>query len=239
MNILITGGTSGLGRAIIDELASQADNDIFFTYCHNAELAREIEARYPSSRGLKADFTDADSIHELSCQLSEETVDVLIHNAYSGDPVGTHFHKTAPDNFRTAFEHNIMPFIEITQACLPGMRKRRFGKIITILTSYLIDVPPTGFSVYTATKAYLRQLSKSICREYGRYNVVSNCLLPEFMPTGFGHVEDFQLDQLKAAHPLKHLLQPKEVAEIVVSLIRSSQQLNGVEIPINAAQHIM
>ena len=119
------------------------------------------------------------------------------------------------------------------------MRKQKFGKIVNIITSYIIDVPPAGFSVYTATKAYIRQLSKSICKEYGRYNITSNCVLPDYMPTAFGKVEDFQLEQMQAAHPLKKLLQPEEVADVVAHLILLSQQVNGVEFPINAAQNIM
>ena len=102
-----------------------------------------------------------------------------------------------------------------------------------------MDVPPTGFSVYTATKAYIRQLSKSWSKELGRFNITSNCILPDYMQTDFGKVEDFQLEQMKEAHPLKKLLQPEEVAGIIVSLLEASQQLNGVEIPVNAAQHII
>jgi len=118
------------------------------------------------------------------------------------------------------------------------MRRRKFGKIINILTSYLIDVPPTGLSVYTATKAYIRQLSRSISKEYSRYNITSNCILPDYMNTGFGHVENFQLEQMKSTHPLKELLSPDEVAKIVGHLVHSSQQLNGADIPVNA-QHMI
>ena len=59
------------------------------------------------------------------------------------------------------------------------------------------------------------------------------------MNTGFGHVEDFQLEQMKSTHPLKELLDPSEVAEVVYHLIKSSQQINGIDIPINAGQHMM
>ena len=131
-----------------------------------------------------------------------------------------------------------MPLIKISQACIAGMRKRKFGKIINIITSYVMDVPPTGFSVYTATKAYIRQLSKSMSKELGRFNITSNCILPDYMQTDFGQVEDFQLEQMKNAHPLKELLKPQEVAEVVCQLLNTTQQLNGVEIPINAAQHM-
>ena len=170
--------------------------------------------------------------------IAAEPVDVLVNNAYAGSPQGVHFHKTDPDDYANAFETNVMPVIRITQACVAGMRKRKFGKIINIITSYVMDVPPTGFSVYTATKAYIRQMSKSWSKELGRFNITSNCILPDYMQTTFEPMEDFQLEQMRNVHPLKELLKPEEVAEVVYRMIQMTQQVNGVEIPVNAAQHM-
>ncbi|MBQ9215855.1 MAG: SDR family oxidoreductase [Prevotella sp.] len=239
MNILVTGGASGLGRAVVMEMAKDKDNSILFTYCHSEDTAFRLSEEYENVKGIKVDFTNPDSVDAFTEYLASEQVDVLVNNAYIGNPVGTHFHKTNPNDYLIAFNDNVLPFIKITQACITGMRKRKFGKIVNIVTSYLIDVPPTGFSVYTTTKACIRQLSKSISKEYGRFNITSNCILPDYMNTGFGHVEDFQLEQMKSTHPLKELLTPLEVAEVVCHLIHSSQQLNGVEIPINSAQHMI
>lgn len=239
MNILITGGSSGLGRAMVEKLAPVEDYHIIFTYCHNIDAAKYLENSYKNVQAYPLDYNDLDSIDRLVNEIPHLNIDILINNAYAGTALGTHFHKTDINDFTTAFNTNIIPFIKITQACLSYMRKQKFGKIVNIITSYVIDVPPAGFSVYTATKAYIRQLSKSICKEYGRYNITSNCILPDYMPTAFGKVEDFQLEQMQAAHPLKKLLQPEEVADVVAHLILLSQQVNGVEFPINAAQNIM
>ncbi|MBR5930041.1 MAG: SDR family oxidoreductase [Prevotella sp.] len=238
MNIIITGGSSGLGKALVEACAALAEHQVLFTYCRHEDEARALAGKYANVRAVQVDFTDEASVGLFVQRLADEQVDVLINNAYAGSAQGVHFHKTAPDDFSKAFHDNVMPVIRITQACAQGMRKRKFGKIINIITSYVMDVPPTGFSVYTATKAYIRQLSKSWSKELGRFNITSNCILPDYMQTDFGKVEDFQLEQMKEAHPLKKLLQPEEVAGIIVSLLEASQQLNGVEIPINAAQHI-
>lgn len=238
MNIIITGGSSGLGKALVEACAA-ASHQVLFTYCRREEEAQALAGRYAHVEAVKVDFTDETSVGQFIQRLAEEQVDVLINNAYAGNPQGVHFHKTAPEDFAQAFHWNVMPVIRITQACAQGMRKRKYGKIINIITSYVMDVPPTGFSVYTATKAYIRQLSKSWSKELGRFNVTSNCILPEYMQTDFGKVEDFQLEQMKDAHPLKTLLQPEEVAGIIVSLLDATQQLNGVEIPVNAAQHMV
>ena len=239
MNIIITGGSSGLGKALVEACAASAGHQVLFTYCRHEDEAQALAGKYANVRAVQVDFTDEASVDQFIQILSNEQVDVLINNAYAGTAQGVHFHKTAPDDFSKAFHDNVMPVIRITQACAQGMRKRKFGKIINIITSYVIDVPPTGFSVYTATKAYIRQLSKSWSKELGRFNITSNCILPDYMQTDFGKVEDFQLEQMKEAHPLKKLLQPEEVAGIIVSLLEASQQLNGVEIPVNAAQHII
>lgn len=239
MNIIITGGSSGLGKALVEACAASAEHQVLFTYCRHEDEAQALAGKYANVRAVQVDFTDEASMGLFVQRLADEQVDVLINNAYAGTAQGVHFHKTAPDDFSKAFHDNVMPVIRITQACAQGMRKRKFGKIINIITSYVMDVPPTGFSVYTATKAYIRQLSKSWSKELGRFNITSNCILPDYMQTDFGKVEDFQLEQMKEAHPLKTLLQPEEVAGIIVSLLGASQQFNGVEIPINAAQHMM
>lgn len=239
MNIIITGGSSGLGKALVEACAASAEHQVLFTYCRHEDEAQALAGKYANVRAVQVDFTDEASVGLFVQRLADEQVDVLINNAYAGTAQGVHFHKTAPDDFSKAFHDNVMPVIRITQACAQSMRKRKFGKIINIITSYVMDVPPTGFSVYTATKAYIRQLSKSWSKELGRFNVTSNCILPDYMQTDFGKVEDFQLEQMKEAHPLKTLLQPEEVAGIIVSLLGASQQFNGVEIPINAAQHMM
>ena len=237
--ILITGGSQGLGRALVEACARDLDNQILFTYCRHEDEAMALAGRLVNVQALPLDFCDEESVSLFAEKMEGEQIDVLINNAWVGNPQGVHFYKSEAEDYLRAFQWNVMPVIRITQACAKGMRKRRFGKIINIITSYVMDVPPTGFSVYTATKAYIRQLSKSISKELGRFNVTSNCILPDYMQTDFGKVEDFQLAQMKEAHPLKELLKPEEVAEVVCSLLKASQQLNGVEIPINAAQHMV
>lgn len=239
MKILVTGGSSGLGKAVVTEMAKDKENVILFTYYQHEDISYRLSKDYSNVKGIQVDFTNSGSVDAFVEFLGTEQIDVLVNNAYIGNPIGTYFHKTDSKDYLAAFQNNVLPLIKVTQTCIIGMRKRKFGKIVNIITSYLIDVPPTGFSVYTATKAYIRQLSRSISREYGRFNITSNCVLPDFMNTGFGHVEDFQLEQMKSTHPLKELLDPSEVAEVVYHLIKSSQQINGIDIPINAGQHMM
>lgn len=239
MNILVTGGTSGLGKAITELCALKDDNKIYFTYSRNVEGKEEIEYKFSNTKGFKLDFNDSDSIAAFISIIPDLNLDVLVNNAYSGSPQGTYFHKTTSDDFLQSFQFNVIPVIQITQACILAFRKKRFGKIINVLTASLIDLPPIGYAIYSANKAYLSQLSKCWCKENAKFNITSNCILPEFMQTTFAQVDERVIEDMQQKHPLKQLLQPKDVAEVVFSLIYASQQVNGVNLPVNAAQHII
>jgi NAD(P)-dependent dehydrogenase (short-subunit alcohol dehydrogenase family) len=240
MNILVTGGSSGLGKTIVYALSNSPQNKVFFTYNKHSAEARVIATERHNVIAIKCDFTNVDEVCELEKAIPTYDLDVLITNAYIGLPQGTHFHKTIPESVLKSFENNIIPIIRLTQNAILGFKKKKFGKIINILTAYLINLPPVGFSIYTANKAYLQQLSKCWNSEYSRYNITSNCISPEFMQTNLSSsVDERIIEQMQANHPLNKLLTPEEVTETVVFLVNSSQQVNGAHIVINAAQNIL
>ena len=240
MNILITGGSSGLGKAIVCALSNSPGNKVFFTYNRHGDEARAIAQEKHNAIAVKCDFANAYEICELEKAIPTFDLDVLINNAYVGTPQGTYFHKTNPESFLKSFENNIIPIIRITQSAILGFRTKKFGKIINILTASLVNVPPMGYSVYASNKAYIMQLSKSWSYEYGKYNISSNCISPDFMLTNLSaSVDERIIEQMQASHPLKKLLTPAEVADTVVYLVNASQQVNGAHIVINAAQNIL
>lgn len=240
MNILVTGGSSGLGKVIVCTLSNSPANKVFFTYNKHFEEAEAIVRDKHNVIAVKCDFTNADEICELEKVIPTFDLDVLINNAYVGLPQGTHFHKTNPEAFLISFENNIIPIVRITKSAIMGFRAKKFGKIINILTASLVNVAPIGYSVYASNKAYIMQLSKSWSHEYGKYNISSNCVSPDFMLTNLSETVDERIiEQLKANHPLKKLLTPSEVADAVVYLVNSSQQVNGINIVINSGQNIL
>jgi len=240
MKILITGGSSGLGRAIVQLLSKDDNNTVFFTYNSHEEEAKLLEAASKNVKAIPCDFTNENSVSQLCEMISSLNLDVLVNNAYVGKAQNNHFHKITPDEFLQSFQANLIPALRITQEAIKVFRKKKFGKIINIITSYVINTPPIGCSMYAANKAYLLELSKSWSNEYGKFNITSNCISPELMETNLSKDIDFRMIEQKInAHPLRKLLTPEEVAETVKFLIKTSQQMNGVNIPINAAQNIL
>ena len=160
MNVLVTGGGSGLGGVITRKLASIPGNKVFFTFHQSADKAAAMEKELGQVKGIHCDFSKPEDVEKLCSMISDCDLDVLINNAIAG-MTKTHFHKTTADTFLNSFTVNVFPTLQITQKAIFSFRKKKFGKIITILSSYLANLPPTGLSEYVANKAYLQSMSKS------------------------------------------------------------------------------
>lgn len=241
MNILITGGTSGLGKATVELLAKDSDHTVYFTYLDTETYraaAERITACFHNTHSIPLNFCNDEDVDNFCEWIKTADIDVLVNSAYVGAPQSNHFHKIKADEFLKSFQSNLIPTIKITQAAIEVMRKKKFGKIINIITSYVMNLPPTGFATYVGNKAYLEKMSDVINKEYVKFNITSNCILPEFMNTGFGNVDERLVEQAEMTHPLKKLLVPEEVAQTVKFFVDAPQQVNGVKLPINAAMYI-
>lgn len=239
MNILITGGSSGLGQAIVERLAIEKDNHIWFTYCSHQEQAESLNDKYPNTTALRCNFGDKKDMETLLETIGSLQLDVLINNAYASYALGNHFHKTPIDDYQRAFDLNVIPTIQITQKVLDKFRKQKSGKIITTLSEAIIGKVPIGYSLYTATKAYIAQLVKSWASEYIQYGITSNSVSPSFMQTSLTKdTNEIMIEQMLSAHPLKRLLTTQEVADVYAFLCKASNQINGVDIPVNAGMNI-
>ena len=233
MKILITGGASGLGKSLTETLA-KAGHSIIITYCNSKAAAKHLEQKW-SVQAIQCDFTVPNSIQNLVDQLADLSIDVLINNALT-NLQKQYFHKTASEQFLKSFQTDIVPTLLITQAAIKVFRKKKNGKIITILSSSIIGNPPIGWSNYSANKAYLLAMSKSWAVENAKYNIVSNCISPAFMLTPLNKEEDDRIiENMVKAHPLKQLLKVEEVAESVAFLVTATQQINGINMVINSA----
>lgn len=239
MNVLITGGASGLGEAITRTFAKNADHQVYFTFNASDQKAKAIENEFPNSIALRCNFKNAADIAQLQQKISELDLDVLINNAYSGEPIKTYFHKIPAEDYAREFNENLIPTIQITQAAITGFRKKKSGKIITVLTSFLMNTPPTGSAVYVANKAYLASLVKTWATENGKFNISSNAISPSFMLSGLTQDTDERiLEQMTESHPLKKLLTLQETADTILFMASATPHMNGLDIVLNAGTNL-
>lgn len=239
MKILITGGASGLGKAITCFLAKEKGNTVYFTYYSSVDEAKEIERNFDNTKAFQVDFRNEKSLKNFIEIMTDIAPEVLINNALTGY-YQNHFHKLGTEVFTKSFEFNVLPVLIITQKFISVRRKLTGGKIITILSSFLIGKPPLGFSEYAANKAYLQSMAKSWANENSSFGITSNCISPSFMQTNLTASTDSRvIENMINENPNKRLLNEDEVASVVAFLVSTTPQINGHNIVINAAKDLI
>ena len=233
MNILITGGASGLGLSVTTELANNKSNTIHFTYYKSTHQAKVLMAERENVKGTFCDFTHAESVNNLLNYIHENSFDVLINNAYVGPLIIERFSKASSQQWLQGYTVNVVPTLQITQCMLAKFRAQQFGKIITVLSSTIVGNPPKGWSQYNAEKSYLSAMCKSWAIENITFNITSNAVSPSYMNTPIHKDQDHRLLEIATMqHPFNKLLTTNEAATVVAFLVNCSQQINGINIPI-------
>jgi 3-oxoacyl-[acyl-carrier protein] reductase len=238
MNILVTGGSGGLGAATVRKLADSGANKIYFTWSNSSDAAKELSSERDNCHDVHCDFTDPSSVDRLIESMTDMAPDVLINNAAL--PFNkAHFHKNESSTFLHSFENNVVPVIRITRAAINIFRKNKTGRIINVLSSAIAGTPPVGWSEYIANKNYILSLSRSWATENVKFNITSNCVSPSFMETRFTNDTDPRvLEQMISEHPLKKLLTPEEVADAILFLVNCSKHVNGINLMMNAGMEL-
>lgn len=236
--VLLTGGTSGVGRATLEILCESQEYFVEFTYSNSVDIKEHLESKFTNCRGYFCDFRQQDSVDIFLRIINSKSYDVLINNAYVGNLLETNFHKIECDVFHKDFTQNIIPVIKITQAVVVNMRKQKRGSIINILSSAIRN-PPLGSASYVGVKSYLAMLSKSWAKEYARFNISSNAVLPSMMETKMLQTIDERIiDQVKQNTPNKELLTTLETAQIIIGIVNSTHKMTGQELLIDSANNI-
>lgn len=239
MRVLVTGGASGLGYAITKQLLNSGDF-VYFTYLNSREKATELQAQFPNQCfGLECDFRSSQSITSLVEAISQWDLGALVNNALPPMQI-KQFQKTAIQELEDSFSSTVLPVLEITQACLLQFRKKRAGRVINILTSYLLNRPPLGLSAYTANKAYLLAISKALLVENVKFGITINNISPSMMLTNLvNDIDERVLEMAAESNLMGRLIQVDEVAQSVEFLLKSTPHINGINLVLNGGENVL
>ncbi|AEE23234.1 MAG: 3-hydroxybutyrate dehydrogenase [Alteromonadaceae bacterium] len=180
--ILITGGASGIGLGIAQQLGASGHKIIVADMNMDAaeHAAAELGAQGISARALLLDVTNPQQVASLPDTLLPDTVDVLINNA--GIQHVSKLEDFPADKWQQLINIMLVAPAMLTQALLPAMRVKNYGRIINIGSVHSVIASPFK-SAYVAAKHGLLGFSKTIALETGDCDVTINTLCPAYVKT--------------------------------------------------------
>lgn len=215
-NALVTGGSRGIGRAIVERLAG-AGMDVTFTYLGNEAAANEVVSENPGLKitAVKVDARDSAAARQCVEAVIERvgTIDVLVNNA--GVIRDNLLPLLEDEDLKTVFATNIEGVFNFCRAVVPFMMSKRYGRIINI-SSVSADKGGRGQTNYAASKGAINSFTKSLAVEVGRRGIRVNAVAPGVIETEMSQeVRDLAGDEIISNIVLKRYGLPSEIADAV------------------------
>jgi 3-oxoacyl-[acyl-carrier protein] reductase len=183
---LVCGSSQGLGRAIADVLAAEGADVVINS--RSADKLETVRAQIAEASGANvhaaaADLTDPAAVDHIvrAAEQAFGKIDILVTNT-GGPPAGA-FEDHSPEVWRNAIAQNFESVVNLTRAVLPGMKERRWGRIVNV-TSVSVKQPVDGLILSNAIRAGVTGFAKTVSNEVASFNVTVNNVLP-----GFTHTE--------------------------------------------------
>jgi 3-oxoacyl-[acyl-carrier protein] reductase len=232
--ILIIGASSDIGLNLIENIRDDAL--IIAHYNSSDEKLLELSKKINNEMViLKADLSKEQVVSDFieTVELSHGVPNKIVHLA-APKFENIRFKDIAWDGFQNEINISLKSIVLILNRFLPKMAKLKQGKVVIMLSSVVINVPPKALSQYTTIKYAMLGLVKSLASEYADKNIQINSISPSMVETKFLDNINEKLVELTAySHPLKRNAKLAEITPIIKMLIsEESDYMNGVNIPI-------
>jgi 3-oxoacyl-[acyl-carrier protein] reductase len=220
-NILVTGASKGIGKAIAVRCAQEGAN-VGFTYLSSVEkgqaLEKELQSLGVKAKGYRSDASDHKAAEDLINSFISDfnTIDGLVNNA--GITKDGLLMRMSEEQWDTVINTNLKSVFNLTKAAIKPFMKQKYGSIINI-TSVVGLRGNAGQANYSASKAGIIGFTKSVALELGSRNIRSNAIAPGFIETEMTATLDQKVVQgWKDGIPLRRAGLPEEVADCAVFL---------------------
>ncbi len=197
-NVLVTGGSRGIGKAVCEKFASQG-----------------YKVTAPSRQEL--DLMNNSSIENYIENNKNVVFDVIVNNA-GINPVNE-VEEIKDEDFDDAVQVNLKAPYKIIKGFVSGMKKQNYGRIINISSIWGV-VSKEGRMTYSATKYGINGITNSLAVELGQYNILVNSVCPGYVATELTkqNVPEETAEKIKKLIPLGRFAEPEEIAEVVYFL---------------------
>lgn len=209
--VIVTGGSRGIGRAIVEKFAKENYN-VLLNYNKSEFAALDIAKKYPNVEIFKADVSNTKDV-EAMINFAESKygqIDILINNA--GISCTGLLQDISLEEWNRLFEVNVTGTFLVTREVLPRMISKKVGKIINISSVWGL-VGASMEVAYSASKAAIIGFTKALAKEVGPSNITVNCIAPGIVMTDMVNnlsVEEF--DQIREEIPLGRIGSTEDIA---------------------------
>lgn len=234
---LVTGGSRGIGAAIVERLAEEgADVAINYTSPGSKEKAEQlkqkvIETFHVRAMVVKANVGIKQEVDQMIAEVENTlgAVEILVNNA--GVAPFEPFLKLTEETWDQTYQTNVKSIFLTTQRVAKKMIEKRFGKIINITSTASLLVTSPVIPHYISSKAAASHLTKALAIELGKFNINVNAVGPSTVATDMCHdyLKDTEiLEKEIQANPMKRLGNEKQIGDAVVFLAsEEAMQING------------
>jgi len=237
-NIIVTGASGGIGNSIVKKLYDNGAN--ILASGTKIEKLEDLKSRFKNIRILKFDISQIDKIEEFIENATNElggNLDCIINNAgITRDNLAI---RMSLEEWNKVIDINLTSTFLLSKFSIKKMLKNKSGKIVNI-TSVVGHTGNLGQANYTASKAGIIAMSKSLAIEYAKKNININCISPGFIKTAMTDKIDEKFKELIVSKiPSARLGEPEDVANAVVFLASNqSNYINGETLHVNGGMYM-
>ena len=238
---LITGASSDVGTALIQRILQEGDTVIAQGSGDLAQLAPLCKAHPGQIHTYDVDLTDGQALDLFlkDVQANFPTPTHLVHLP-ALRMINTKFKKFDEERFELDLSVQVRSAIRICKTFLPAMAKSKRGRVLFMLTSYQIGVPPKNATAYVMVKSMLGGFARSPAIEYAQYGITVNCVAPSMMETKFlADTSDLIVQAAAEANPMGRNAQVSDVVPAMAFLLSDEAGfITGAVLPITGGSVI-
>lgn len=230
-NVLITGGSRGIGAECVRQFAARGYR-VYFFYNKSESEAQKIMSE-TDAVGIKCDISDCNEIKRASDKIKSEcSIDILVNNAAIAQI--KMFQDITESDFDNMFDTNIKGPFMVTKEFIDGMLHNKYGRIINISSMW----GETGGSCevhYSASKAAVIGFTKALAKEVAPSGITVNCVSPGVIGTEMNsHLTEDELSEIAEETPISRIGSPAEVAAAVIYFAEDNSGFTtGTVLPVN------
>lgn len=239
---LVTGGSRGIGRAIAIKFAECGAKVVVNYSTNESEALKTVElmgTMAQNARIMRFDVSDFEAVSEAIDRIKNElgSIDILVNNA--GITIDNLLMRLKPEDFDRQISINLKGCFNCAQASIRYMMKNRFGRIINI-SSVVGQSGNAGQTVYSAAKAGMIAMGKSLAKELGSRNILVNTITPGYIETDMTKdIVEKSKDELMAQIPLGRVGKPADIANAAAFLASSdADYITGQVLSVNGGLYM-